>query len=193
MTYTDNELLIQVISNLNTFLSAYPLPGLSDPVIVQQKQQPTQTGAPVAAAAVVLIERLFDKRYGSPMISHTPAVAGVTLNEVEDQIYISTMQVSTMVRQDPDDLDRPTASDLCNIVCSMLQSRAIIRLFAAGGIGIIRVTNMRNRAFVNDGDSQEFHPSFDLNVTYTRSNVPNPFNVVPVLKGAVADAVFQFN
>jgi hypothetical protein len=179
---TDNDLISRLVAAINVIIENDTNLGPDSGVVVQQKQQPTQQGTPLAPASV-FVERLFDHRYGSPRIGYEARSAGM-LTEGESQIYETTFQISALKRIDPRNPMSITAPDLCNIVCLALQSRAIIRRLSEDDVGMLRVSEVRNLYFTNENDVQEAHPSFDLVLTYEREfSAPIPELMPPATFG----------
>ncbi len=161
--YSDNDLIKIFIDILNTRLNERNWPPEFGVPVVQQKQQPTQQGVP--STPVIFIEKLFSNRYGYPQSFYIPD--GIDdLKAVEYQLVDSTFQFAAMVAQNPKDSNMPTANDLLQIVCQILQSRVTIGQLAVGKIGLLRVTDVRNPYFTNDRDRQEAHPTFDMVVNH---------------------------
>ena len=104
--------------------------------------QPTQQGA--YTTPTVYFFKITDRRYG-----HTKrrdawnALTGM-FDHVEVQKYESTYQFSAQVPQDPAATSALTESDVLNLVSSIMQSDAILSAFQAAGVGILRVTDVRN-------------------------------------------------
>lgn len=134
--------------------------------VVIQKNDPTQEGAPSGPA--VFFEKLFDHPYGWPM-SKAVQNAPLTLSETTTQLYETTFQISALVKQDPQNLFLPTASDVANYVKIFISTPTIIRAMAAQGVATLRVTEVRNPYFEDDHSQFEANPSFDIVVTSNRS------------------------
>jgi hypothetical protein len=71
--------------------------------------------------------------------------------------------------QDPKTPTQYTASDILNLIASILQSDASIAAFQAQGVGVLRVTGVRNPYFLDDRQQNEACPSLD--VTFTHKQV----------------------
>ena len=168
MSLTDNQL----IGLLATQMEAAVASGGWN-LIVEQKDQPTQQGIPTAGA--VFFQKLHDHAYGSPKIrkvsNYDPSVPGSpkTFTEYEDQWYETTFQISALVTQDPTNLSLPTASDVANYVKMYLASRATRSVLMQQNVGMLRVTQIRDPAFQDDRERFEYHPNFDITLTYERT------------------------
>jgi hypothetical protein len=176
---TDNELLAIVITVLEENLTAWPFPVPDYIVNVQQKEQPETQGVPPGPS--VFVEKLFDHVYGSPRVDYKELATPNPnkLLESEEQMYQTTLQIAALSIQDPSQTNLPTASDLASIARAIVQRRSTIRTFNERGLGVLRVTEVRNGYFTNEQDRQEASPSFDVVLTYLRS-------VPPVEVGKVA-------
>ena len=112
-----------------------------------------------------------DHRHGSPARkdAYDPQTGDFT--HTETQQYETTYQFSAWVPQDPKDVTGLTESDILNTVSSIMQSDAILSAFSAAGVGILRVTDVRNPYIVDDHDQFEAVPSFDVTLTHKRTSV----------------------
>lgn len=182
---TDNQLVQLIAGLIDAGVTSGGWQAFIPPAI--QKDQPTQQGTPTGSA--VFLEKLFDDPYGWPMASRAYNLTTGNYDEIETQLYRTTFQISGLVKQDPTQVNLPTASDVVNYVKSYVASRQIaMQLQASSGVGIERVTNVRNPPFQDDSDQFEFHPNFDIVVSYTRTivfSVPAADKVVPSETGIV--------
>lgn len=163
--------------------------------LVIQKNQPEKQGLPSTPS--VFFEKLFDHRYGFPIISNTYDSLTDTFVEKNLQVYETTFQVSALVKQDPSDLAIPTASDVVNHVCMYMQSRRVISLLNLVDVAVLRVTAVRNPYFVDDRVRYEGNPNFDIIVTSKREinfSTPAVVQVIgapsPIPPGAIGAGVF---
>lgn len=177
-TYTDNSLLTIIFHKLNALLLDA---GMT--VDLLQSQQPTQQGAvsgehsAAPGGPAIYLYKLFDLPQGHPIVQWDGTVAPV--REYHAQIYFTTFQFTALVRQDPEDLDRPTSSDLANIACNLMKTRKFISDLQKLNIGIHRVTEVRNPPFEDDQDRFAFSANFDMVFTYLREL---PVQKVPAAK-----------
>lgn len=187
----DNQLFQLIISNLNSQLAVANIPG----VIIAQAYQPVRQGVQplpeqgIPAPAAYLY-KVSDLRDGFPLNS----CVYDTVNKVEvytqQQVYHSTFQLSALSVQDPNAADattRYTASDIANLLSSLLQSAITVQTFNAAGVGILDIKAVRNPYFVDDQDRFEASPNFDFTVVHTQTLSQNvPFvsivnlNILPV-------------
>jgi hypothetical protein len=129
-------------------------------VALVRSNQPTQQGTPTGSA--VYFTKLFDRRYGSP--ARLDVWDGETFVHTERQVYVSTWQFEATVPQ-PAEL---SPSDILNIVSGIIQSDGIIAAFRAAGVGVQRVTDVRNPYIVDDRDQFAAVPSFDIVLSHRR-------------------------
>lgn len=98
--------------------------------------------------------------------SETMTASAPTMVHTETQQYESTFQISVLATQNPATPSQYTASDICNLCASILQSSTAIETFEAQGVGIERVTEVRNPYFLDDREQFEASPSFDFTLTH---------------------------
>lgn len=180
-TYTDNQIIQIFLPIINNALIADGFPE----VIVKQANQPTQQG--IDTPPTVYFFKVANKRYG--WLGRDDVWDGMssTMVHTETQYIESTWQLTALVLQSPATPNQYTASDLINEVASIMQSDNTRTILNNSGIGILRITDIRNPYFVDDRDNFEASPSFDFVLTYEniRTSV-NPIistfitNIVPV-------------
>ena len=83
----------------------------------------------------------------------------------ETQLFESTFQINTLLKQDPTDFTI-TALDLCRYVHLILASDDSISTLANDDIGILRVTDIRNPYFEGADGNYEANPNFDITFTH---------------------------
>ncbi len=138
-------------------------------VAVKQSFQTLQQGP--NSTATVYLYKLFDMRHGSPRRVYVPGVA-YEMARTETQQMATTFQATVMVPPgNPADANQLSASDVANTVAAIMQSDQGQAQLWAAGVGILRVTEVRNPPFVDDRKQFEFSPSFDFVLTHTRSLV----------------------
>lgn len=135
-------------------------------VPVVQMDQPTLQGRPNGPA--LLFQKLpGDKRYGWTKREDAPDPDNPALMiHTETQFCETTLQIEALGPQPGATLPSSTPSDLVNLAAAILQSDAAIAALRASGLGVLRVTQVRNPMMKNDRDQYEAVPSFDLVVTH---------------------------
>jgi len=158
---TDNDLIkifMPIIDN-----------GLADQLIeaeVISSYQPSKQGVPTG-------KTVFFGKVGGDKIIGTPKRTSVynaltgTTDDIDYQRVESTWQIGALVKQNASE-ESITASDLANIVQQILCSTYSIEILTNNGIGILRVTNVRNPFFEDDRGQYEASPSFDFTLVYDR-------------------------
>jgi len=141
----------------------YYLPSVD--VVVRRDFQPVQQGATLGAA--VYIHPIADNRYGYPL--KQALWVDDEFIQTESVNNETTFQVNARVIQQPDDVNQITANDVVNIVAATLQSDIAIAAFKAQGVGIYRVTSIRQTPVRNEMDRNEYSPSFDFTLCHTRT------------------------
>lgn len=131
--------------------------------------QPRQAGA--TNDAYVYFVKIGDHRYGHTQRKDVFDVDEETFTHTELQVYESTYQLSAWVPQDPTNTSQLTESDILNEVSCIIQTDTVMAAFRTAGVGILRVTDIRNPYIVDDRDRFEAVPSFDVVLTHNRSIV----------------------
>ena len=131
--------------------------------------QPRQQGA--NSSPYAYFYKVGDHRYGHPERKDVFNAQANAFTHTEIQQYESTYQFSAWVPQDPKDVTGLTESDILNVVSGIMQSDALLAAFRAQGVGILRVTDVRNPYIVDDHDQFEAVPSFDVTLTHKRTSV----------------------
>jgi hypothetical protein len=171
---TDNELIQLFVPVITAGLSSNGFPD----VIVQSLYEPTQQG--INSGATIYYYKLPDERIG--FVGRTDVYNEEVGNftHTETQWYESTFQISCLFDQNPQSLSY-TASDLVNLVASIMQSDIAVNTLNAAGVGILRVQRVENTPFVDDRDEYEYNPSFDFTLTYTRDIITTtPIVTLPI-------------
>jgi hypothetical protein len=95
------------------------------------------------------------------------------------QQYESAFQISGLSTQNPADPNQLTASDIVNLAASIMQSRTTVATLEAQGVGVLKITEVRNPYFSDDRQRYEASPSFDFSLTHKQIIVTAP----PILSG----------
>ena len=156
----DNVIFKELIQEIKTGLTSLGLPSVG----VKRSYQPTQQGT--NSAATVYVFKLFDERMGSAAVMDIWDEDNQEEVHTETQQYVTHYQVSALVRENPADTTGLTASDLCNYVSAILQSRSSISALQSKGLGVLKVNQIRNPYFVDDKGQNEASPSFDFQLTH---------------------------
>lgn len=175
----DNALISAVADQIDAALA---LAGWD--FIVSQKTQPTQQG--VSTTPMVLIQKMFDQHYGGQISSLEYQAPSNDFNASETQIVITTVQISSLVLQNPEDLSIPTASDVSNHVKIFLQSRTTIETLRLQGLNVIQVAKIMNSDFVDDRDRFEMNPSFDIQIQHERTVITKVNSAASAVGGIFA-------
>lgn len=141
--------------------------GIDPAVPIKQNNQPGTRGRPTGPA--VLFEKIMDRRYGALRREDRPdpdVLFGVV--HVETQTYHTTIQINALAAPVDAAGVAPvtTAGDLVNLAAAAIQSDRAIAYLLAQDIGVYRVADVRNPAFLNDQGQFERVPSFDFVLTH---------------------------
>lgn len=161
----------------STLISGFTALNLVAPQI-KQSYQPRQQGTPTGP--VLFMQLIAQHRYGSmgrnyEWIPPVPPETEGREVRTETQIFEAMFQISALSPQDPADDAQLTAGDLANYAAYILQSDTGMAQLLASGIGIERITDVRNPKFDDDRDQFEASPSFDFVLTHKQivtSEVP---------------------
>jgi hypothetical protein len=123
--------------------------------------------------------KLFHRRYGwkqskgvyvPPTVPPAPPPAALDHMRTEElQILEQHYQFMALVPQNPATPNQPTESDVLDAVAGIINSDSFLAAMQAQGVGILRITDLRNPHYTNDRDRYAADPSFDVVFTHTRS------------------------
>lgn len=159
----DNVLIAQIISILQAGFATITAQVPTAPII-KQSYQPVQQGA--ETGPTLYLYKISDIRLGFPQFGYVWDVNSSTEVAQTTQQYESTFQISCWATQNPANIASLTASDLANYAAYIMQSASTIASLEATGVGIYRVSDVRNQNFVDDRDRFEFAPNFDFTLTH---------------------------
>jgi hypothetical protein len=145
---------------------------------VARSFQPRHQAAP-SGPTVFLFKVGPDKRHGSPQEKDLWDDVAQVMNHTVSQQYETTLQASVLVDESTDPAAL-TPSDALSIVCDMIQTDEGRTVLQAAGVGILRVTEIRNTYDVNDRGQYAANPSFDFVLTYRRERTSSAPYVVSV-------------
>lgn len=151
---------------LAALIMAQVLPAMPAGVKLARNFQPRQHGA--SNTPYVYFVKIGDHRHGTPARKDTYVELTADFAHTETQVYETTYQFAAKVPQDPANVTELTESDILNAVSGIIQSDAILSAFQAQGVGILRVTDVRNAYVESDRDQFEAEPSFDVVLTHKR-------------------------
>jgi hypothetical protein len=156
----DNTLIALVIATVVAQEAAAGVPNTP----IAQAFQPTQQG--VNTVPTVYLYKVGDRRYG--FVGRTDVWDEQTSRMVhtETQQYETTLQFSALATQNPATPAQYTASDILNLIAAILQSSATVAALEAQGVGVERITAVRNPYFLDDRQRFEASPSFDVVLTH---------------------------
>lgn len=156
----DNPLITLLIA---TIIAGEAIAGISG-TPVQQAFQPTQQGVP--SGANIFTYKIGDHPLGTAERSDRYDQPTDTIIHTETQDYETTFQFSALSIQDPDNQSQYTASDILNLVRSILTSTASIASLQEQGVGILKIEQVRDANFVDDYGRNEYGPSLDFTVQH---------------------------
>jgi hypothetical protein len=156
----DNQLIALIISTIIAQEAAAGIPGTP----IAQAFQPTQQG--VNTVPTAYLYKVGDRRYG--FVGRTDVWNATTSQMIHTEIqqYETTLQFSALATQNPATPTQYTASDILNFIAYILQSSVTIAALEAQGVGVERITEVRNPYFLDDRQQFEASPSFDVIFTH---------------------------
>lgn len=131
--------------------------------------QPRQHGA--STEPYVYFHKVGDHRHGHPSRKDVWNAGRGAFDHVETEQYETTIQFSAWIPQAGTDPDELTESDILNAVSGIIQSDEILTAFRAQGVGVLRVTDVRSQAIVDERDQFATVPTFDVTLTHLRTRV----------------------
>lgn len=161
----DNQLISLIIDTIIEQETIAGIPGTP----IKQAFQPTLQGVNTKPTAYMY--KIADHPYGFPYVSDRYSNACSSMIHTESQQYETTFQISTLATQNPKTPTQYTASDICNLIRYCLQSAHAVATLQAQGVGIERVTQVRNPYFFDDRYQNEACPSFDFVLTHKQTIV----------------------
>lgn len=159
---TDNQLFTLVRTVILAGLASREMAGWK----VARNFQPKQQGA--NSAPTVYLFKVGDRRIGSPQEKYEWQTDAAEMRARYYQQYETTLQASILL-DESDDPEALTPSDAISVVADIIQTDEGLAALRAGGVGILRVGDVRNPYDVNDRGQFAAGPSFDFVLTYRRT------------------------
>lgn len=150
---------------------------------VVQAYQPTLQG--VNESPTVFFSKTSDKRYG--FIQSQTEYSSLTeeISLIETQLYESVFNINVWAIQDPSTPSAPTAADLANIVALILNCAKGRQQLLDAGVGILRITDIRNPYFVDDKEIFEANANFDFTLTHKQTQSTIISEVTPPIRSGI--------
>lgn len=160
---TETEFYTLLFYVLEAGLERYGFIGVD----ARQANQPRVVGTPVGPS--VLVSNISTRRYGFLRREDTWDGDSAMIHK-ETQTMEVVLQCGALVPAPPPPATLPTytAGDLTGICAQILQSDLGRETLKIGGVGIERITDIRQPTFVDDKNQFEASPSFDFTVTFDR-------------------------
>jgi len=121
----------------------------------------------VNSGPTVFFKKISDKRWGWPEIKYWWDDTAQLEKGKISQVMETTFRMQALYRQDPNNVDSITASDVLNLVAIILQSDSTVQQLALQGVGVLRIMDLPAPYFVDDLDRFESAPYFDFILTHT--------------------------
>lgn len=169
----DNVLIQLILSTIIAGEAAAGIPGTP----IKQAFQPTLQG--VNTQPTAYLYKVGDRRVGFVSRNDVWDEDTNQMVHTESQIYETTFQISALATQNPKTPTQYTASDVLNLIASILQSSAAVAAFEAQGVGIERITDVRNPYFLDDREQNEAAPNMDFTLSHPQTIITTS----PVITG----------
>ena len=140
-----------------------------------QSYQPLNQGIELGES--VYFFKVSDNRRGTTGIYEEWNILAGEKIRTEVLEYETTFQVNAYSIQDPSNTNQLTASDIVNVVLEILQSQDTIITFRNAGVGILRISDVRNPYFNNERSDFEASANFDFTLSYKRTRE----KVIPIV------------
>ena len=179
---TEKQLYALLLGIISAGLTALGTPWTT--VDVRQGNQPSITGTPSGPFVAVTNEPI--RRFGSIARSDSWNSVDSVETHSETQQYVAMFQVDCQWKQnpsDPDFVNIPTAGDLAKSVSSILQSSATIAALVASGVGIDRISEVRQPPWKDDTDAFEYASFFDFCLTFPETLATEIPTMTPTKSG----------
>lgn len=158
---TDSELIQLFADELEYIISTqnYNLP-------VIQLNQPHQQA--LTSEGAVYFSFLFDHKHGWQQNKTEYVAARGDFTETSTQHVESRVQISVLQEEEPGVIKR-TAKDIAHELSMRMAAPGSLKRFRQKNVGILRVLDVQNPAFVDDKERYERFPSFDVVFTHNRT------------------------
>ena len=127
----------------------------------QVQRQGTQTDA------CLYFYKLNSVRYGSPEVTDKYDADAGDIVETTTQNYRTFLQFEAWVPQTNSESER-TPADYVEMAADLISLPASIEALQAAGVGLERITDVRNPYFLDDRNQNSASPSFDVTFTHKR-------------------------
>lgn len=149
---------------------------------ILQAYQPTKVG--VVEGSALYFYKTGDKRYGFMSNQSVWDVVHSQMVLTETQYYETTFNI--MSWNGAVNFIENVTSDIINIAAYSLQNQNAVTTFQNAGVGIYRVTDIKNITIFDDRDRYNFVPSFDFTLSHTTtitSVIPKVSDFTPGIYG----------
>ncbi len=153
-----------IIKELRTILLDGLLALGKSNIKVKQAYQPTEQG--INTAPTIYLFKISDERVGYPFRNDKWDVPNSLMVHTELVPYVTTFQISALVKQVPNSTTAETASDLVSYASYILQSESALKYLRSKELGLLPIKNIRNLYFIDSENQYEANPSFDFQISH---------------------------
>jgi hypothetical protein len=152
----DNVLIPLIIDAIIAGEAAANIPGTP----IAAAFQPDLQG--VNSQPTAYLYKIGDQRVGQVARNEKWDRTNNLMVHTETQQYTTTFQVSALAQQNPATPNQYTASDILNLIASILQSSVTIATLEAQDVGVLHISDVRNPYFTDDYQRNEAAPNMDV-------------------------------
>lgn len=159
----DNQIIALIISVMRTGIDQLGL----NSVLIKQQYQPRQGG--IETQDTLYLTKIMAPRYGFPSRKDAYNQDTDNFTHTETIWRTPTYQVNGYALQNPKTINQLTASDITEMAADVMQTSATRLSLLEQGVGIIRITDVRENYFVNERNRYQQSPSFDFVLSYQKT------------------------
>lgn len=158
----DNDLYVIVRTQLLAQLARYGQPTWD----VQQAFQPEQQGDNPTDQPCLYFHALPDYRYGWPQRKDIWSPLSGIMEHRESQQMEKTLQFNGVMQDTADNVSGLIVADMLKLAAQAFQSDTMMAAMRAQGLGVLRISQIRNVPIQNEQGNFAMNPSFDVVLTH---------------------------
>lgn len=158
----ESDIWRAIITTLSEGLAAQGLP-----LPVKQSYQPLKQG--VDTLDTVYLHKISARRVGSQGRAHEYNSGNDNFDVTENYWVEGTYQLNAEINRDIDNSNSRTAYDVVELCSAILQGETARMRLLGFGVGILRISDIRNPYSVDDSDQFNQDSSFDFVLTYNQT------------------------
>ena len=159
----EHDLWRVIITTLRAGLDAQAYPG----VAIKQSFQPIKQGADTQDT--VYLYKITSRRVGFQGRSEEYNATNDNFDVTENYWIEGTYQLTALIERNINNSSSITSYDMADLCSGIMQSRSVRQQLLDSGIGILRITDVRNPFSIDDRDQFDQDASFDFILTYNQT------------------------